>query len=142
MYAVEFVADKIPLVDSFWDSVHTFIRPVGGALLGYMSMAHVGPGAQIPVALLTGAVALNSHLTKATSRVAINSTPVPFLNSIVSVGEDAAVFGVLFLMMKHPFVATFLVIIFIVFSIWFLRKMYRFLKKVFRFFSKPTFIRR
>ncbi|MFC1621729.1 DUF4126 domain-containing protein, partial [Candidatus Omnitrophota bacterium] len=68
MYAVEFFADKIPLVDSAWDSVHTFIRPLGGAALSYMAMADIGPVAQIPAALLSGTVAMDSHLTKATTR--------------------------------------------------------------------------
>ncbi len=136
MYAVEFVADKIPFFDSVWDTIHTFIRPAGGAALGYMSLANVGPEAQIPVALLTGAVALNSHLTKATTRVAINSTPVPFANSVASVAEDSAVFGVLYLIIKHPIIAAIVVVLFIIFSIWFLIKMFKFLRKVFGFFFK------
>lgn len=137
MYAVEFVADKIPFFDSLWDTIHTIIRPAGAAAMGYMSTVHWGPEAQIPVALLTGAVALNSHLTKATARVAINSTPVPFANSVASVTEDSAVFGVLYLIIKHPIIAAILVILFIAFSIWFLIKMFRFLKKVFRSIFKP-----
>jgi len=133
MYVVEFFADKIPYVDSAWDSVHTFIRPIGGAALGYMAMADMGPIAQIPVALLTGGVAMDSHLTKATTRAAINTSPEPVTNSIASVTEDASVAGVLFLVMQHPIIAGVLVILFILFSIWFLKKMFKFLKKVFRF---------
>jgi len=133
MYVVEVFADKIPYVDSAWDSVHTFIRPIGGAALGYMAMADMGPIAQIPVALLTGGVAMDSHLTKATTRAAINTSPEPVTNSIASVTEDASVAGVLFLVMQHPIIAGVLVILFILFSIWFLKKMFKFLKKVFRF---------
>ncbi|MBN3037987.1 MAG: DUF4126 domain-containing protein [Candidatus Omnitrophica bacterium] len=136
LYAIEFFADKIPYVDSAWDSVHTFIRPVGGALLAYMAMADVGPAAQIPVALLSGAVSMDSHLTKATSRAAINTSPEPISNSVASVTEDALVVGVLYLIAKHPIIAGILVILFILFSIWFLKMMFRFLKKVFRFFFK------
>jgi len=136
MYIVEFVADKIPLFDSVWDTVHTFIRPVGAAALGYMATAHIGPAAQIPVALVTGAVSLDAHLTKATSRVAINSTTVPGTNAVASVGEDACVFGVLYLIIKHPIITAVVVICFIVFSIWFLSMMFRFLKKVLRFIFK------
>jgi hypothetical protein len=136
MYAVEFVADKIPFFDSLWDTAHTFIRPVGGAALGYMASSHVGPAVQIPVALLTGAVSLNSHLTKATSRVAINSTTPPGTNSVASVAEDASVFGALYLVINHPVIASILVILFIAFSIWFLRKMFRFLKKALGFIFK------
>ena len=131
LFIVEFFADKIPYVDSGWDSVHTFIRPLGGAALGYMAMADMGPVAQIPVALLTGAVSADSHLTKATARVAINTSPEPVTNSVASVTEDVSVAGVLFLIIKHPFIAAIFVIVFIILSMWFLKASFRFLKKVF-----------
>ena len=135
MFAVEFLADKIPVVDSAWDSVHTFIRPVGGAMMGYMAMAEMGPIAQIPVALLTGTVAADSHLTKATTRVAINTSPEPITNSVASVTEDGLVIGVLYLIAKHPIIAGISVIAFIIFSVWFLKVMFRFVKKIFKFLS-------
>ena len=135
MFAVEFFADKIPVVDSAWDSIHTFIRPVGGAMMGYMAMADMGPIAQIPVALLTGTVAADSHLTKATTRVAINTSPEPITNSVASVTEDGLVIGVLYLVAKHPIIAGISVIAFIIFSVWFLKVMFRFVKKVFKFLS-------
>ena len=135
MFAVEFFADKIPVVDSAWDSIHTFIRPVGGAMMGYMAMAEMGPIAQIPVALLTGTVAADSHLTKATTRVAINTSPEPITNSVASVTEDGLVIGVLYLVAKHPIIAGISVIAFIIFSVWFLKIMFRFVKKVFKFLS-------
>ena len=135
LYGVEFVADKIPFVDSAWDSVHTLIRPAGGATLAYLATAGAGPAVQLPVALLSGAVSMDSHLTKATSRAAINTSPEPVTNSVASVSEDAMVAGVLWLIVKHPIIAGILVIAFIVFSIWFLKVMFRFLKKVFRFFG-------
>ncbi|MBN1794047.1 MAG: DUF4126 domain-containing protein [Candidatus Omnitrophica bacterium] len=131
MYAIEFIADKVPYVDSAWDSVHTFIRPLGGAALGYMAMADMGQAAQIPVALLTGSVALDSHLTKATTRVAINTSPEPVTNSVASVTEDAGVIGVMYLILQHPVIAALLVIAFIAFSVWFLRKMFHLVKRVF-----------
>lgn len=133
LFAIEFFADKIPYVDSTWDSVHTFIRPLGGAALGFMAMADMGPVVQVPVALVTGSVSMDSHLTKATTRVAINTSPEPVTNSIASITEDSLVVGVLFLIIKHPIIAAILVILFILFSIWFLKKMFRFLKAVFRF---------
>ena len=132
VYAVEFIADKIPFVDSAWDSVHTFIRPAGGMALGYLAMVDAGPAVQYPVAVLTGAIALDSHLTKATSRAAINTSPEPFTNTIASVTEDAGVIGALYLIVKHPVIVSLLVILFIVFSVWFLKKMFRFLKRVFK----------
>jgi len=136
LYLVEFVADKVPYVDSAWDSVHTFIRPIGGATLAYMAAADMGPAAQIPVALLSGAVSMDSHLTKATTRVAINTSPEPATNLVASVSEDAMVVGVLYLIIKHPAIASIAVILFIIFSIWFLKIMFRFVKKVFRFFKR------
>ncbi len=132
LYLVEFVADKIPLIDSIWDSVHTIIRPVGGAALGYLAMGNYGPLAQIPAALASGSIALDSHLTKATTRVAINTSPEPFTNSIASVVEDISVGGMLFLIMGHPVIATILVLVFILLSLWFLKKMFRFMKAIFR----------
>lgn len=133
MYVVEFVADKIPLVDSAWDSVHTFIRPAAGAMLGYMAAANMGPVAQIPIALVAGTISMDSHLTKATGRAAINSTMIPGTNAVVSVAEDTSVFGVLYLIIKHPVMAGLVVVAFIIFSIWFLAMMFKFLKSVFRF---------
>lgn len=133
MFLVEFVADKIPLVDSAWDSVHSFIRPAGAALMGYSAMSGSPEIAQMAVAMASGTVALDSHLTKATARAAINTSPEPFSNSIASVSEDTMVIGVLWLIAKHPVIATVFVVAFIIFSIWFLKVMYRFLRGVFRF---------
>ncbi|MFQ5964791.1 MAG: DUF4126 domain-containing protein [Candidatus Scalinduaceae bacterium] len=139
LYAIEFVADKVPYVDSAWDSVHTFIRPIAGSALEYMAMADAGQIMQIPVALLTGSIALDSHLTKATTRLAINSSPEPVSNSVASVTEDATVIGMLYLIISHPIVATVLVIVFIIFSVWFLKKMFKFIKKVFSFSGRRKF---
>lgn len=135
MYGVEFVADKIPFVDSAWDSVHTVIRPLGGAFLAYMATTNAGPVVQFPAALLSGAVSLDSHLTKATTRAAINTSPEPVTNSLASISEDGLVVGALWLVVNHPVIATLCVIGFIIFSIWFLKMMFRFLRKVFSFFS-------
>ncbi|MCK5655771.1 MAG: DUF4126 domain-containing protein [Candidatus Aureabacteria bacterium] len=131
LFFIEFFADKIPYVDSAWDSVHTFIRPVGGAALGYIALADMGPVVQVPVALLTGSIAMDAHLTKATSRAAINTSPEPVSNSVASVTEDVSVLGILYLIITHPIVAAILVILFIIFSIWFLKKMFRFVKRIF-----------
>ncbi len=131
LFAIEFFADKIPYVDSAWDSVHTFIRPAGATILGYLAMADVGPAVQYPVAVLSGAVALDSHLTKATSRLAINTSPEPVTNTVASVTEDVSVLGALYLIITHPVVISVAVILFILFSFWFLKKMFHLVKKVF-----------
>ena len=135
LYAVEFVADKVPFVDSIWDSAHTFIRPVGAAALGMMAAVDAGPAVQIPVALLMGSVAMESHLTKATARVAINST-APGMNFIASIAEDLLVFWVLYLIIRHPIISAIVVIFFIAFYIWLLMVMFKFLKKVLGFIFK------
>jgi len=132
LYLVEFVADKIPFIDSIWDSVHTIIRPVDDAALGYLAMGNHGPLVQIPAALASGSIALDSHLTKATTRVAINTSPEPFTNSIARVVEDVSVGGIIFLITGHPIIAGILVAIFILLSLWFLKKMLRFMKAIFR----------
>ncbi len=136
LFVIEFVVDKVPYVDSVWDSVHTFIRPIASAVLGYMAMGDAGSVIQILIALLTGGIALDSHLTKATTRLAINASPEPVSNSIASVTKDATVIGALYLIINHPIVIAILVTLFIVFSIWFLKKMFKFMKKVFSFSGK------
>lgn len=129
LFLIEFFADKIPLVDSAWDSVHTFVRPVAGAALGYMLMGDAEPVMRIFAALLAGCIAMDSHLTKATTRAVINTSPEPVSNSVASVTEDVSVVGVLYLIMKHPVIATIVVVLFILFSVWFLKKMFKFAKK-------------
>jgi Domain of unknown function (DUF4126) len=131
VYGVEFFADKIPYVDSAWDSVHTFIRPAGAAAMAYSAFSGSNEMMQTSMALLGGTVALDSHLTKATTRAAINTSPEPFSNSVASISEDALVVTVLWLIAKHPVIASIAVIVFIVFSIWFLKIMFKFLKNVF-----------
>jgi len=128
---IEFVADKVPYVDSVWDSVHTFIRPVGGALIGYLAASELAAPLQTVVTLAAGTVALDSHLTKATSRAVINASPEPVTNTTASVVEDVSVIGAFYLIATHPLVITILVILFILFSIWFLKTMFRFVRKIF-----------
>ncbi len=97
-----------------------------------LAMVDAGPAIQYPVALLTGTIALDSHLTKATSRAAINTSPEPITNIVASVTEDVSVLGALYLIINHPVIASVLVILFIIFSFWFLKKMFRFIKKIFK----------
>src|SRR4051812_6499225 len=75
MYAVEFVADKVPWLDTAWDAVHTVIRPLGGALVAISALGNAGPGLQAAAALLGGSVAMTTHLTKAGTRAVVNMSP-------------------------------------------------------------------
>jgi hypothetical protein len=105
LYVIEFVADKIPWVDSLWDSVHTLIRPAGGALIAVASLGEASPGLQALIALLGATVATSSHVTKAGTRVAVNASPEPFSNWALSFLGDAFVFGITFITLKFPLIA-------------------------------------
>ena len=105
LYVIEFVADKIPWVDSIWDSIHTIIRPIGGAVIAVATLGEQSPATQGAIALLGGVVAAGSHVTKAGTRVAANASPEPFSNWFLSLGEDLFVIGLSFLTLKFPLLA-------------------------------------
>lgn len=105
LYAVEFVADKIPWIDTVWDSVHTFIRPVGGALIAVAALGEASPALQGLIALVGGTVAAGSHVTKAGTRVAANASPEPFSNWFLSLAGDAFVIGLSLVTMMFPLIA-------------------------------------
>lgn len=133
MYAVEFFADKIPGVDTGWDTLHTFIRIPAGAMLAAGAIGDIGPAAELAAAIVGGSLAAGTHATKAGSRVLINTSPEPFTNWTASIGEDIAVIVGVWTSLKHPFIFIALLIAFIVFMIWLLPKIWRGVKKVFRF---------
>jgi len=110
MYAVEFVADKIPWVDSVWDAVHTVIRPAGAALIAVASIGHARPEVQAAAALAGAALASSSHFAKAGTRVAANTSPEPFSNWILSLSEDGFVVALGVLTLTHPIAAAVIVI--------------------------------
>jgi hypothetical protein len=124
LYGVEFVADKVPWVDSIWDSVHTLIRPVGGAVIAVASLGDASPGMTGMIALLGGVVSASSHATKASTRVVANTSPEPFSNWFLSLAGDGFVIGLMFIALQYPLIAlgvsvTILVlIVFIARSIW------------------------
>jgi hypothetical protein len=108
MYAMEFVADKIPYVDSTWDAVSTLIRPTAGAVIGALLAGTVSEDTrldQVVLASVGGGTALLSHLTKAGVRLAINTSPEPVTNIGVSVLEDVAVLGLVAFAVQHPRIA-------------------------------------
>jgi hypothetical protein len=102
LYLVEFVADKIPWVDSIWDVVHTVVRPLGGALVAVAALGDASPATQTLVGLLGGSVAMTTHLTKASTRAAANTSPEPFSNWLLSFGEDAIAVGFTYGAIQHP----------------------------------------
>ena len=102
---IDVIADKVPYLDSLWDTVHTAIRPTIGAVLGVLLAGHAGSLAQAVAAVTGGASALASHLVKSGLRVAVNTSPEPVSNVAVSLGEELAVAGVVGLSMLHPWPA-------------------------------------
>jgi len=105
MYVVEFVADKIPWVDSLWDAVHTLVRPIGGALIAVTAIGDASPTGQALAALLGGSIAMTTHLTKAGTRAAANTSPEPFSNWLLSFGEDALAISISYVAVHHPLIA-------------------------------------
>jgi hypothetical protein len=105
LYLVEFVADKVPWVDTLWDTVHTFIRPIGGAALAVASLGDASPALMVGAALLGGTVAAGSHFTKAGARVVANTSPEPFSNWALSVLEDGFVVSLGLIALKFPLIA-------------------------------------
>ena len=105
MYVVEFVADKVPWFDSLWDTIHTIVRPIGGALVAVTALGDATAGAQIAAALLGGSVAMTTHLGKAGTRAVANTSPEPFSNWALSLGEDALAIGLTYVAIQHPLLA-------------------------------------
>jgi len=133
MYCVEFFADKIPGIDTGWDSIHTFIRIPAGAMLAAGAIGDINPAIEVAAAILGGGLAAGTHATKAGSRVLINTSPEPFTNWTASVGEDIVVIGGVWACLNHPFLFLVALGLFIVLMIWLLPKIWKGIKKVFRF---------
>jgi hypothetical protein len=114
LFLIEFFADKIPYLDSAWDVAHTFIRPVGAAVIGVLLTGDADGFEQAIGGLTAGGMATASHLVKATTRAAINTSPEPFTNVGASLLEDGLVLGVVWLMFTNPLVALAIVIVLLV----------------------------
>ena len=102
---MEFFADKIPWVDSANDALHTFVRPLGGALLAVLALGEADPSIKVLAALLAGGAALTAHAAKAGTRLVANFSPEPISNIGLSLGGDALVLGGLGLLLWHPIIA-------------------------------------
>jgi hypothetical protein len=124
-YLAEFFTDKIPWVDSAWDSFHTLIRPLGAVVLAVSVLGSMDPVLKLTLAILCGGVAFASHSSKAAARVAINHSPEPFTNIGASlVGDILAPLG-LWLSLRHPLVILVLVVIFLAGFVWLAPKIFR-----------------
>ena len=105
LYVVEFVADKVPWVDTLWDSFHTLVRPLGGALIAVSTLGEAAPWMQGLVAVVGGTIAAGGHLTKAGTRAAVNVSPEPFTNWALSLAGDVFVLGLGTLALAYPVAA-------------------------------------
>jgi hypothetical protein len=136
MYAVEFFADKVPGVDTGWDTLHTFVRIPAGAMLAAGAIGDIGPAAEIAAAIVGGGLAAATHATKAGSRALINTSPEPFTNWTASIMEDIAVFAGVWASIQHPAFFVVGLVLFILLMIWALPKLWRGIKRVFKFLGK------
>lgn len=125
MYVVEFFADKMPGVDTGWDTIHTFLRIPAGAVLAAMAVGEVSLPAQIAAGLVGGTLTAATHATKAGARVIINTSPEPVSNWGASLAEDVAVIAGLWAALNYPWLFLALLALFIVLVIWLLPKLWR-----------------
>jgi hypothetical protein len=132
----EFLADKIPGVDSLWDAVHTFIRIPGGALLATAAVIDSDPGLALAAGLLGGTIAAGAHFTKAGSRALINLSPEPFSNWAASLTEDVAVVAALWTLLKYPLVMLGVIALFVLIAAWLLPRLWRGLRQFTRGFTR------
>jgi hypothetical protein len=135
MYCVEFFADKFPGVDTGWDAIHTFIRIPAGAMLAAGAVGTLDPSVELAAAILGGSMAAGAHVTKAGTRVLINTSPEPFTNWFASVTEDVMVITGVWACIHHPIAFLIALVIFIAVAIWLLPKIWVGIKKVFGFIA-------
>lgn len=132
LYLVEFFADKIPYFDTAWDAIHTFIRPPAAALLAYAAAGAAAPEWRWGAALLAGGVALTSHGTKASARAAVNTSPEPFSNWVLSFGEDILAVWLTWMATAHPLATTVIVAVLVAVSAYLLYHLFRFARRAFQ----------
>ena len=137
MLTIEFFADKIPLLDSVWDTVHTFIRIPAGAALAAMVFGGQGIEWQTAMAIMGGTLAAGTHFTKAGARAMINASPEPFSNIAASFSEDIVVISGLWLMFAHPWLMLCLLLLLVIATAWLLPIVWRGIAALIRGLSLP-----
>ncbi len=130
LYLIEFIADKIPVVDSVWDAIHTFIRVPAGAALAAASFGDYDRGFQVVAFLLGGGLALSSHGTKAAARMAINTSPEPATNAAASVGEDVLAVGSVLLAAFYPVLLLTVIVAGLIVSLFLLPRVVRYFRSL------------
>lgn len=132
LFALEFVADKIPVFDLVWNALHTFIRVPVAALIAYQASAQLPPYLQISTAVAGGLIALAAHGGKTAARAAVTPSPEPFSNMILSVGEDVGAIGLTWLATHHPYLTGAIVAVLVLTVIFSIRLVVRALRTLFR----------
>ncbi len=133
LFVIEFVADKVPYVDSLWDAVHTFIRPPAAAVLSYSAFAESLPEEwRIGAALLAGGVALTAHGAKASTRAAANASPEPLSNWTLSLVEDGAAVFLAWMAAEHPIITAVIVVALVIVAVFVIWKLFGFLRQAIR----------
>jgi hypothetical protein len=132
LLVVEFLADKVPGIDSAWDALQTFIRVPAGAVLGAAALGDLSPELTALAGILGGTFAAGAHVTKAGSRALINTSPEPFSNWAASFAEDVAVVGALWAAFFHPWLLFAILLVFFLVAVWLLPKLWRGLQWLFR----------
>ena len=131
MFLVQFFADKIPGVDSGWDALHTFIRIPAGAFLAAAAVGDTNQAMELAAAIAGGTLTAGTHMTKAGTRLLINTSPEPLTNWAASITEDVAVIGGLIIAINNPVLFLALLVILIIAAIWLLPKIWRGIKMLF-----------
>lgn len=128
-YLIEFFSDKIPWVDTAWDAVHTIVRPLGAAALAFAAFATMDPVLRMVLVLLCGGVALTSHATKTATRLAVNHSPEPVSNIVLSLAGDVAAPALVWLAVNHPLMAALIVLVLLAAILWLMRAIVRVLRR-------------
>ncbi len=131
LYLVEFVADKIPAVDTAWDAIHTFIRIPAGAIMAATAFAEFDPSIKMAAMIVGGSLALGSHGAKAATRLAANTSPEPFSNIGLSIVEDVFTFASTIMMAFYPVLILVVIAVFLIVALWIVPKIVRALRRMF-----------
>lgn len=138
LYVIQFIADKVPVVDSVWDAIHAFIRVPAGAILAATAFGHFDPRIRLLAFLIGGGIALSSHSIKSATRLAANTSPEPVSNIALSLFEDVVAVGGTLLMTMHPAVLIAIVTAAVVSAVFLLRWIVRSLRRRFGHRASPT----
>lgn len=144
LYVAEFLADKVPGFDTLWDSIHTLIRPLGGAMMALIQVGEASPALQVIVFMLGASLASAAHLTKAGTRLIVNTSPEPFSNIVLSLGEDIGAVGLAYASLAHPELSFFITLGCVALIAMVLPIIYRIIRMFFRalFFKLKCFLQR